>query len=303
MTLAELRRRTGYYPQADAESARRMFERDKDELRRLGVPIDTRELAFGDEIGYLIDRRDYELADIDLTSDEVAALAMAVGMAGSEAMRLTWARLAARAPDPSSLPEIGVRVEVTADVVEALAEPIVTRQSVRFHYQTLGGDASIRTIDPYAVAQRRGAWYVVGWDHGRRALRTFRLDRVTGTIEVVADAGAFDPPSDLDLEAALTDPDARVVDVAVDVEASARWAVQARGGSVSRTAGARESADRLRMQIKDFDVDRELGWLVGLAPRVTVVSPGEVAERVHRALERTIVAHATVTEPIGQPPS
>jgi proteasome accessory factor B len=103
MTFAEIRRRTRFYEQDDAESARRMFERDKDELRRLGVPIEVRELAFGDELGYLVDRGAYEVEDLDLTPEEVAALAMAVQLTGSEGEHLALTKLVARAPDPVAL--------------------------------------------------------------------------------------------------------------------------------------------------------------------------------------------------------
>ena len=71
---ARLRRR------ASDDAFFRMFERDKTELRELGIPLETgRNSAFDAVEGYRIARRDYELGDIDLEPDEAAAVALACG--------------------------------------------------------------------------------------------------------------------------------------------------------------------------------------------------------------------------------
>ena len=293
LTFAEIRRRTGYYAQDDAESARRMFERDKDDLRKLGVPIATRDVAFGDDVGYSIDRRAYELPDLDLTRDEVAALSMAVGMAGVEGMRLTWARLAARAPDPVELPSPGVRVMIAADAVESLADPIVHRSTVAFTYRAQSGEPARRTVDPYAVAQRRGAWYLVGHDRDRGALRTFRLDRIEGGIDVVSERGNFNEPPKFDLVEALRRPEAHLVTLTLEVEAASRWAVEARGGVRSRVDGdPGQPAEPDTFVVHSFDPERDLGWLLGLMPAVRVVEPPEVVGLVAQALQSVRDGHA-----------
>ncbi|MEX0592589.1 MAG: WYL domain-containing protein [Nitriliruptoraceae bacterium] len=294
LTFAEIRRRTGYYSQGDAESARRMFERDKDDLRKLGVPIITRDVAFGDDVGYLIDRRTYELPDLDLTRDEVAALSLAVGMAGVEGMRLTWARLAARSPDPVALPAPAVRVLIAADAVESLADPIVYRSTVAFTYRAQTGEPARRTVDPYAVAQRRGAWYLVGHDRDRDALRTFRLDRIEGDVDVVGEAGSFTEPPKFDLAEALQRPEADLVTLTLEVDPASRWAVEARGGERSSSGvDPAQPAGPETFVVHAFDPERDLGWLLGLVPAVRVVKPPEVVGRVVDALTRIRDGHAS----------
>jgi proteasome accessory factor B len=200
LTFAEIKRRTGFYGQRDHESARRMFERDKDDLRRLGVPIVVSDVAFGEEQGYRVDRREYELPDVDLSAEEVTALAIAVHLTGGEGVRLALTKLLARAPDP--LPGDDpppFRVQVAADAVDAVAAAAVTRTALTFRYRAADGSVTDRHVDPYAVVQRRGSWYLVANDHARGALRAFRLDRIQGTPRATGEPGAFETPDDLDV--------------------------------------------------------------------------------------------------------
>jgi proteasome accessory factor B len=283
VTFAELRDRTGYYGQADAESARRMFERDKDELRSLGVPIETRERGILDaELGYTIDRAAYELPDIDLSPDEVAALALALRVAGGRGERLAAGKVAALAPDPSDLAvELPARFDVGVDPVDRVADAIVERRAVTFRYRRADGDASDRTVDPYAVAGRRGSWYVVGRDHDRDDLRAFRLDRVEGRIAPTGEPGAFEPPEDLDLDAHLRGPGGEV-DATVAVHPEVAWDAALRGGAptgevhdgwaVHRFAGTNPWALAT--------------WATGQGDRVEVLSPPEVRDDVVARLRR-----------------
>lgn len=281
MTFAELKRRTRFYDQSDLESARRMFERDKDELRRLGVPVETRSLAFGEDLGYVIDRGSYELPDVDLTPEEVAALALAVQLSGEEGARLGLAKLAARAPDPAA--EVATpttRVAVGTDPVDAVADAIVGRTPLRFTYRPVAGDERERTLDPYAVVQRRGAWYLVGRDHDRDALRAFRLDRVVGGVRTAGPPGAFDTPDEIDLAGAVAGPAATLVTVELAVVPEARWAVELRGGAPT----GREHEGREIVEIEGFDPVRDISWVLGLGADVELVDPPELRAEVARRL-------------------
>ncbi|MTV26931.1 WYL domain-containing protein [Nitriliruptoraceae bacterium ZYF776] len=290
MTFAEIRRRTRYYDQGDGESARRMFERDKDDLRRLGVPIEVREVAYEDEVGYIVDRRAYELPPVDLDAEEVAALALAVQLTGEEGARLAFAKLAALAPDPAELDAAAPpRVQVATDPIgDDLAEAIVARTVVRFGYRTATGDAATRTLDPYAVVQRRGAWYLVGRDHDRDALRAFRLDRVEGRLRRVGEPEAFEPPADLDPRAAVSGPESTGIAVELAVAPEARWAVELRGG---RPTGATHG-DREVVRVDALDPVRDRSWLLGLGADVEVLAPEDLRADVARRLAAIASGHA-----------
>jgi proteasome accessory factor B len=284
MSLAELKRRTGYYDQDDERAARRMFERDKDELRRLGVPIETLPLPFSDEVGYRVMRRDYELPDVDLSAEEVAALALAVRLTGTEGTPLALAKLAARAPDPVELPQPTTHVELADAPVGGVADAILDRTAVRFGYRTAAGDEAVRTIDPYAVVRRRSAGYLVGRDHDRDAVRAFRLDRMTELPVTVGEPRAFDPPSDLDVAAAVRGPELEGVEVELAVTSAARWAVELRGG---QDTGRRHDGDPV-MVVSGLDPVRDRSWILGLGADVTVLGPPSLRVAVLGALDAIV---------------
>ena len=288
LTFDELRRRTGYYPQPDAASARRMFERDKDTLRALGIPIETRQDFGMDDPGYLIDRARYELRDVDLDAEEVAALALAVDMLGADVGALPLAKVAARAPDPAPLDAPPARVGLPVTDIDMFAPAIVDRRTVRFTYRTADGRTGERTVDPYGVVRRRRAWYLVGRDHERDATRGFRADRMLGDVEEVGPPAAFDVPEGLDLGAVVSGPDVVPVDVTLDVRPAGTWEVAARGG-----LDVEESVDGgRRMRLDDVDPVRDRAWLLGVAPDATVLEPEDLRATLRGALERVVEAHA-----------
>jgi proteasome accessory factor B len=285
MSLAEIRRRTGYYSQGDPESTRRMFERDKDDLRRMGVPVELRDIPFDDDVGYIVDRRDYELPDVALTPDEVAALALALQVAGGAGERLALAKLAARAPDPADIGTPSTtRVSLDTDPVDELADAVLRRVPLTFTYRTAGGDTAQRTVDPYAVVQRRSAWYLVAHDHDRDAQRAFRLDRITGRPRAAGDPGAFEPPASLDVAAAVSGPDAEPVVVELAVDPGASWAVELRGGVPT----GRNHDGRPVLRLEALDPVRDRSWLLGLGPDVEVLSPPDLREEIRTGLERVL---------------
>jgi proteasome accessory factor B len=288
LTYRELRTRTREYQQTDPESARRQFERDKDDLRGLGVPVETVDVAFEEEPGYRIDRRAYELPDVELAADEVAALALAVRLAGEDTSRLALAKLAARAPDPTALdasgaPEVDLAVDPIGDV---LADALQRHTPLRFTYRTAAGDAAPRTVDPHAVVQRRGAWYLVAHDHDRDAQRVFRLDRVEGRMRPAGEPGSFTPPADLDLGAAVAGPESERLEVDLAVAPSARWAVESRGGV---EVGDERADGWVVLRVAGVDRLRDRSWLLGLGDEVEVLAPADLRTEIVAAL-RTIAA-------------
>jgi proteasome accessory factor B len=285
LTFAELKQRTGFYDQDDAESARRMFERDKDDLRRLGVPVETQDVAFGEDLGYRIPRAAYELPDVELTAQEVAALALAVRLTGSNAAALALAKLAARAPDPAGLDaRPTTRIELAPEQVDVVADAVVARVPIRFTYRTAAGEVAERTIDPYAVVRRRAAWYVVGRDHARDALRAFRLDRITDRPRSVGASGAYEVPGDLDVAAAVSGPEVEGVAAVVAVSPSHRWTVESRGGRVTDRA----HGDWPVLALDGLDPERGLSFLLGLGADAIVLEPPELREAVRSALRRLV---------------
>jgi proteasome accessory factor B len=282
LTFEEIRRRTRYYPQPDAASARRMFERDKEALRTFGIPVETRQDFGMDDPGYLIDRRAYELRGIDLDAEEVGALAVAVEMVGSSEGALPLAKIAARAPDPVAIDAPPARIGIPLDGMDAFAAPIVERRVVRFAYRTADGREGIRIVEPYGIVRRRRAWYLVGRDRDREEPRGFRTDRMVGSLDVIGAPDAFSVPPGLDLGAVVSGPDVPSVSVRFAAGPDARWALAARG-AIDEEDGS--------MRVDGVDPVRDRAWLLGIAPDAAVREPGPLRDGMRTALMRVVDAH------------
>ncbi|MEX0953428.1 MAG: WYL domain-containing protein [Nitriliruptoraceae bacterium] len=306
LTFEDIRRTTGYYAQGAPESARRMFERDKDELRRLGVPVETRRVPLSDDLGYVVDRREYELADVDLTAGEVAALALAVRLTGEDSSRATLSRLAARAPDPIDAgPVPALRVGLGAQVVsDSIADAVVHRRVLSFAYRGADQQRTERRVEPWAIVNRRGSWYLIGHDRDRDGRRTFRLDRIVGPARADGPTDAFVRPDGFDPSAAVAGSEARATSVMLTVRPRARWALELRGGaqvdgpSTVEGSGA-AGGDWVAMRLDGFIVERDLAWLVGLAPDVLVSGPADVRGAAVDALSAVVAAHAPAGEAVS----
>jgi proteasome accessory factor B len=195
-------------PRAD-EAFKRMFERDKAELREIGVPLETGRNSFFDtEDGYRIARSDYELPEITLTGEEAAAVGLALRLwqsaqlAGVAQSALVKLRAAGVDVDQSR----GIPLLPRLDAGEPAFEPCYAaardRRELAFDYRRPDEDTPVhRRVHPWGVVAWHGRWYLVGHDLHRRAPRVFRLSRVSGTPRASGPAGAFEPPADLDLAA------------------------------------------------------------------------------------------------------
>ncbi len=280
LTLAEIKRRTGYY-EGNEQSARRKFERDKDELRQLGVPIETRPSDLISEAadGYIIDRASYEQPDVKLDDDEAAALAIVVRMTAEQDARLAFNRIAATSPDDVMADPalaLGSRLALGEGPYEELADAVVARRPVAFDYRRADGVAERRDVHPYALLSRGGQWYLVGHDLGREAQRAYRLDRIVGTVEVAGDVGAFEVPDDLDPVAAVRGPSIPADDLRVAVAPELGWDAQALGG---RPTGEQQAG----LEVHEFahaDRHRLASWVVGNAGRAVALAPPELVEDV-----------------------
>jgi proteasome accessory factor B len=186
-TREEYVREIAGYP-AQTEANRRAFERDKEILRGMGVPITMETIGDSNEVGYRVRPDDYCLPDLDLTADETAALRVAVsavslgdGSGQGALMKLGGVGDQASAPI-ASLP--------IAPALATLFDAYRRRAVVTFTYR--GGT---RTVEPWGLTSQRGHWYAVGFDRDRDALRAFRADRIDGEVEV-GEPGAFTVPDD-----------------------------------------------------------------------------------------------------------
>ncbi|MGH3730126.1 MAG: helix-turn-helix transcriptional regulator [Micromonosporaceae bacterium] len=271
----------------DHEAFQRKFERDKAELRELGVPLETGTASvFDTEPGYRIARPEYALPDVLLEPDEAAAVGIAArlwqhaGLASAASSGLLKLRAAGIDVDPQAT--LGIEPVVT---VEPTFGPLTAaagdRQAVTFSYRPPEADsATVRRLQPWGVVCWRGKWYVVGHDLDREAPRCFRLSRIVGEVRRLGGARAFQLPQGIDL-----------------IDYVARWSgprehpgratVLLRPG---RAAGVRRTAERVdgdTAVLRYSDPQSLAGYLVGYGADVVVLDPPDVRDAVVALLERT----------------
>ena len=196
LTAGEIREKVAGYPDGDI-AFRRAFERDKDDLREMGVPLVLQEVIHTElpEQGYRIPKDQYYIRDPGLEPDELAALHLAastVRLDGVEGAGGLWKlggvplstkarnRLVGDVGEVAALPADERLVQLFAAVAE--------RQSATFDYR-----GNRRTVDPYRLDFQRGRWYLTGFDHLRGEERNFRLDRIDGEV-TLGRANAFTRP-------------------------------------------------------------------------------------------------------------
>src|SRR3989449_1844045 len=185
LTFEQIQSALEPYRQQNPDSAKRMFERDKDVLREYGVPLELVDLdAWGGEQGYLIPKESYYLPDISFTPEELGALLVAAQSGGEDAAAEQGMRKLLYGAEGGVLASLaGGPLANGSDaggvLVRTATEAARDRRRVRFGYRTSQGKASERRVDVFAVVFRGGRWYLVGHDHEREDVRAFRLSRVT----------------------------------------------------------------------------------------------------------------------------
>lgn len=193
LTADDLRDRIGGYPEAKA-SFRRAFERDKDDLRAMGLPISVEPVPGTDPPldGYRMRRSDYSGAEIRLEPDELAALHLATNLVRLDGTDTGLIKLGAGSGDEAA--EVGyVPFDDSLAVMIAAA---ADRKAVTFTYND-----TERTVEPWRLSFSRGHWYLAGWDRTRNDERLFRVDRIAGSVEpgdaATQEVGAVNDPKDL----------------------------------------------------------------------------------------------------------
>jgi proteasome accessory factor B len=289
VTVEQIRAVVPGYEQDDDDAFRRMFERDKDELRDLGVPLETQPLdGWGDELGYRIPRESYELPPIDLAPDEAAALALAARLwqsAGlAEASANALLKLRAAGIDPVATAGIEPRVAARDAAFEPLLAAVRSATAVAFGYRPSYADAArTRTVEPWGLVHRHGKWYVVGHDRDRDGTRVFKLSRITGDVTTTGPAGAFAVPEGLDLQAEVApfESDPATGTAVVRLAPGAAWDVRR-----AATATTDEPDGWTRAEVPIGDVDRFAEWLCGFGPDAVVLEPPEARAGVVERLRR-----------------
>ena len=275
----------GQYPENE-RSRRASFERDKAALREIGVPIETEMVTGGPYAGqttYRIDRRAYELTDLDLAPEEMRALQVAVAAVRSDSGQHAIWKLGGALGDeqPAVSAVIPERPELPA-----IRDAVAARAPIEFSYR-----GQPRTLDPWGLLLRGGFWYVIGHDHGRGERRTFRVDRFDPAGEHGADTvrvgqpGSFDRPATFDPRTAFP-ADPKQIGQGADEGGDALVRIDAvRAGAVERELGADRVVERgadgsVLVSVPAGNLPAFRSWVLGLLDHAVVESPAEIRQHL-----------------------
>ncbi|MGH9156917.1 MAG: helix-turn-helix transcriptional regulator [Acidimicrobiales bacterium] len=258
---------------AERGSFRRAFERDKEALRELGVPVTTEVVDATDPsiVGYRIRKDDYYLSDPGLDHDELAALrlaASAVRLDGADGVQALW-KLGGEVMEEGPGPPVASLPGAAHLVV--LFAAISARRRVGFDYR-----GRRRSLEPHRLSFRSGHWYLLARQPDEEAARWYRLDRIASDVTAAGDPGAFDRPAD-----AVATPappwelgGGEAVEARLLVDASqAAWATSQLGRDAVEEWRP-DGSVILRVKVTNRDAFRS--FVLGFLDHAEVIGPAEV---------------------------
>lgn len=271
----------GYESKSD-DAFHRMFERDKDVLRRLGVPLKMEALdSWEIDYGYTVDPDEYAIPDPGLTQEERVALSLAarmVRLGGSHAGLDALIKLGG-IERSAGLEPIGADLGAEAETLGSLFAAITERRVVTFTYR-----GSERKVEPFGMAHRRGHWYLVG--QTTQGERLYRIDRIE-SLEVGDKPDSFEKPKGFDIRAVMdTQPwetgGSEELEARVRFDADVAW-------WAARTLRAPEPSGELTATVPVANRDAFVGWILSFGDSAEVMGPpelrSEIRSRVEAALE------------------
>ncbi|MBO3752334.1 WYL domain-containing protein [Streptosporangiaceae bacterium NEAU-GS5] len=275
----------GYDPDND-EAFQRMFERDKNELREIGIPIEVHKDPWDDDPGYRISPQAYELPEITLEPREAAVIGLAAQVwrranlaeaASGALIKLRAAGVQADLADNT----LELRVDTRDPAFPALWEAVRDRRVVSFDYRSASSDSVLtRTVEPWGVVSRRGKWYLTGHDRGRDDRRVFRLSRIVGEVRPIGRPGVVVVPDGVNLRDMVG-----FQEVPAERTASIRIRHGACQGLRQLAVAVTEGAGWDVAEVRFHDAERLAGWIATLGADAVVLEPPDAREAVIRRLK------------------
>jgi proteasome accessory factor B len=287
--------RQRYRPGGNNASLERQFERDKEDVRDLGVPLESIELPVDQGASqftrYRIPKGAYDLpADVTFTPQEIAllnlaALAWREGSLSGESRRALMKLRSLGIESDEPLLGYAPRLRARDAAFDPLSGAIERHHVVRFGYLKPGETQTRRRrLAPLALVQFGGRWHVYGLDQRTGEPRTFLLSRIVGAVEEEPGSVFEPPPGDpaADALAALREVTAgnvAVLSVQPDTDAAARLGHRGE----SRPDGT--------VAVHFPDVALFADELAAFGPEVLVLEPRALADAVRERLLATATAH------------
>ena len=293
----------GYQEMSDEAFARRFYS-DRAELQALGVPLHSQRDEYTGEELYTMRSDRYFLPALELTDDELAALQTCFYLlegkfAYAEPLRLALQNLALGRPGFAEAPtRTAMRVEVLDPEYSTemqgrlgkLEAAISKQRTVKFPYWSISRDEEReRTVNPYALFQDSGAWYVVGQDLDVGEERTFRVSRIRGEIRFATRRERdFRLPAEFDIDRYRGRPPWQIGDATgearIEVAGDTAWWVE-------RTYGDSGQIEDGVFVTEYSSLPLLAAWVLRQDGRAAPLAPDDLRREVARALRAVREAH------------
>ena len=276
----------------DLDAKERMFERDKEELRNLGIEIEVGSFdpLFEDEVGYRIRPEKYQMQTSSLSVNQLSLVSLATQMwqgavlsskANSALVKLKSLGIES---DSEGLALTAQSVDVSDENLTHIIDAISARRTISFAYTNRDAVAEDRALEPYGVGTKNGYWYVAGNDLAKKEVRLFRLDRFSSTVKEQGRASSYEIPSDFSMSDLLKSQ-ARNQRCRLKLRTDKAY-------SLRRFATPIASEDD--WDIVDYSyasIDQLLRDLLWHGDDVLLVEPNDLREKVAASLARIESAH------------
>lgn len=280
----------GYEGEPDARD--RMFERDKDDLRSLGIDLElgSYDPVFEDEAGYRIKPERYSIQLSNLTSLEMLLLSKAAdvwrdaSLSSASSTGLRKLKALGLDSDPDEIPDLTARFseipEQLLDVIDALS----LRREISFDYVGSELIAKARKVWPYHLSYSHNHWYLLAFDVDQQDIRRFRLDRIASVVTTSSASHHF-PADNEGVQAVL----AQVSQEALVAKVSVRVG---RGARLRRDASMISSdGDWDLLNIPYYDADELLFNILWLGEDARIESPQQVKDALIAAVDDLVKTH------------
>jgi len=291
LTKSEIFRTIEGY-EGSSESMERMFERDKDELRALGIEIEVSALdpLFEDEIGYRIRFENYVMDHSGFTTNEIAYMSLAAQVwkeeALSEIAQHAMRKLAGLASpiDISEIPAIAPVLINAPKFLNEIIDCISKRRTIEFVYLDSEMNTQSRQVNVFSYFSFKGNWYFSGLDLRKMEIRTFKCDRIVGDVSVSKDSKTYEIPEE-NMSSTESEENA--------YELTAQLLVRkGRGSQLRNRASKIVTAEDFDAVDVPYSSENELLSLVlWHLDDVQVLSPSVLRDSVIKSLKNVVMVH------------
>lgn len=269
-----------------AETRDRMFERDKDDLRRIGIEIDVRNVdpLFEDEVGYRIDRTAYGIEIPSLTAEEglicFAAISLADQHLTSGGSKSLWMKIDSLVTEGESTLDALMSDRSSDDsflptALEEVTVALKSKKVIKFEYtRELDGQTDSRTVEPRRLRRTDQGWLLTAWDQDRKDSRNFLVDNI-GNVQLLDQDFNEVIPGDQGSE------NGYLTEVLVRVDRRLEESIRNESGRVIDS-----SNDHLVCSFLAYNIEALLRALIAIDASIEIITPDDVKETHHRLLTR-----------------